>query len=246
MIMAQPALSGWPAPASGSQPLPPLTTELEAACDSSPGTEADPNWRHRQRMQKRQQIQRQRLSGMRDDKGLIIVHTGQGKGKTTAAFGMIFRALGQGLSVGVVQFIKGAWDPGEAKLLRKLAEHPELGLGKIAFYAMGEGFTWETQDRERDIAHAQAAWEKGRELFTSGEFQLVLLDEINVALKLGYLSPDRVLAGLAEKPERVHLILTGRGAPAALIDRADLVTEMTLVKHPFRDQGIKAQIGIEF
>jgi cob(I)alamin adenosyltransferase len=216
----------------------PTSTESELA--------ADQNRRHQQKMQQRQQVQRQRLSGMRDDKGLIIVHTGQGKGKSTAAFGMIFRALGQGLSVAVVQFIKGAWDPGEAKLLRKLANNGAIGLGKIAFHAMGEGFTWETQDRERDVAHAQAAWEKGRELFTSGEYQLVLLDEVNVALKLGYLPVEKILAGLAEKPQDVHVILTGRGAPGSLIDQADLVTEMTLIKHPFREQGIKAQIGIEF
>ncbi|MFS8922941.1 cob(I)yrinic acid a,c-diamide adenosyltransferase [Synechococcus sp. B60.1] len=235
-----------PAWGSHSTPEPEAVGVGNCGTESPAGTETDLNQWHRRRMQRRQRIQRQRLSGMRDDKGLIIVHTGQGKGKSTAAFGMIFRALGQGLSVGVVQFIKGAWDPGEAKLLRQLAAHPELGLGKIAFYAMGEGFTWETQDRERDIAHAQAAWAKGQELLSSGEYHLVLLDEINVALKLGYLSLEQVLAGLAEKPERVHVILTGRGAPAALIDRADLVTEMTLVKHPFRDQGIKAQIGIEF
>lgn len=197
-------------------------------------------------MQQRQQVQRQRLSGMRDDKGLIIVHTGQGKGKSTAAFGMIFRALGQGLSVGVVQFIKGAWDPGEAKLLRKLAHQNSQEWGHIAFHAMGEGFTWETQDRERDVAHAQAAWEKGRDLFTCGDYALVLLDEVNVALKLGYLSVEQVLAGLVEKPQSVHVILTGRGAPEPLIERADLVTEMKLVKHPFREQGIKAQIGVEF
>ncbi|MGQ9836648.1 MAG: cob(I)yrinic acid a,c-diamide adenosyltransferase [Cyanobacteriota bacterium] len=206
----------------------------------------DQNQRHRQKMQQRQQVQRQRLSNMRDDKGLIIVHTGQGKGKSTAAFGMIFRALGQGLSVAVVQFIKGAWDPGEAKLLRKLANAQAMGLGKIAFHAMGEGFTWETQDRERDIAHAEAAWEKGRELFTCGEYQLVLLDEVNVALRLGYLPLEKILAGLEEKPQNVHVILTGRGAPELLMAQADLVTEMKLVKHPFRDQRIKAQVGIEF
>ncbi|MEN9222679.1 MAG: cob(I)yrinic acid a,c-diamide adenosyltransferase [Thermostichus sp. BF3_bins_97] len=223
-----------------SSGIPPAPTTPE------PDAVADPNQRHQQKMRQRQQVQRQRLSAMRDDKGLIIVHTGQGKGKSTAAFGMIFRALGQGLSVGVVQFIKGAWDPGEAKLLRKLAHDEATGLGRIAFHAMGEGFTWETQDRERDMAHAQAAWEKGRELFTSGDYALVLLDEVNVALKLGYLPVERVLAGLAEKPERIHVILTGRGAPAPLIDRADLVTEMTLIKHPFREQGIKAQIGVEF
>lgn len=217
---------------------PPTSTESEPV--------ADQNWQHRQKMQQRQQVQRQRLSGMRDDKGLIIVHTGQGKGKSTAAFGMIFRALGQGLSVGVVQFIKGAWDPGEAKLLRKLAHQNSQEWGQIAFHAMGEGFTWETQDRQRDVAHAQAAWEKGRDLFTSGDYALVLLDEVNVALKLGYLSVEQVLAGLAEKPQSVHVILTGRGVPEPLIERADLVTEMKLVKHPFREQGIKAQIGVEF
>lgn len=197
-------------------------------------------------MQRRREVQQQRLAAMRDNKGLIIVHTGEGKGKSTAAFGMIFRALGHGLAVAVVQFIKGAWDPGEAKLLRQLACHHSPAWGRIAFYAMGEGFTWETQDRERDIACAKAAWEKGRELLTSGEFHLVLLDEIHVALKLGYLSVEEVLAGLAQKPPLVHVILTGRGAPAALIEQADLVTEMKLIKHPFRDQGIKAQIGVEF
>ncbi|MFQ3584721.1 MAG: cob(I)yrinic acid a,c-diamide adenosyltransferase [Cyanobacteriota bacterium] len=230
-------MSQLPWPASGFNPA---TTSTE----SEPVAER--NRRHQQKMQQRQQVQRQRLAGMRDNKGLIIVHTGQGKGKSTAAFGMIFRALGQGLSVAVVQFIKGAWDPGEAKLLRKLAHQSSQEWGKIAFHAMGEGFTWETQDRERDIAHAEAAWEKGRELFTRGEFHLVLLDEINVALKLGYLSVEQVLAGLAEKPQHVHVILTGRGAPEPLIERADLVTEMKLIKHPFRDQGIKAQIGVEF
>ncbi|NJK64093.1 MAG: cob(I)yrinic acid a,c-diamide adenosyltransferase [Synechococcaceae cyanobacterium SM2_3_1] len=195
---------------------------------------------HREKMRKRQQIQQQRLAEMQDRKGLIIVHTGQGKGKSSAAFGMVFRSLGHNLPVAVVQFIKGAWEPGEAKLLRQMPSD------LVEFYAMGEGFTWETQDRERDIAHAQAAWQKSLELIQSQRFHLILLDEINVALKLGYLEVDTILQGLGQKPEDLHLVLTGRGAPAALIERSDLVTEMKLIKHPFREQGIKAQIGVEY
>ncbi|MDX2273224.1 MAG: cob(I)yrinic acid a,c-diamide adenosyltransferase [Cyanobacteriota bacterium] len=195
---------------------------------------------HKQKMQRRQQVQQARLAGMQADKGLIIVHTGDGKGKSSAAFGMVFRALGHGLRVGVVQFIKGAWDPGEAKLLRSLPS--EL----VEFHAMGEGFTWETQDRERDIAHAQAAWQQAYRLITEGDFRVILLDEINIALKLGYLALDDVLQGLKVKPTDQHVILTGRGALAGLIEVADLVTEMKLIKHPFREQGIKAQIGIEY
>lgn len=197
---------------------------------------------HRLKMQRRQQVQEQRLAQMQDQKGLIIVNTGHGKGKSSAGFGVIFRALGQGLTVGVVQFIKGAWDPGEAKLLRSLQTlQPDLG---IQFYAMGEGFTWDTQDRERDIAHTQAAWQQSLALIHSQ--QVVLLDEINIALKLGYLDTEEVLTGLEAKPPSTHVILTGRGAPDPLIQRADLVTEMTLIKHPFREQGIKAQVGIEY
>lgn len=191
-------------------------------------------------MRKRQQIQQQRLAEMQDRKGLIIVNTGQGKGKSSAAFGMVFRSLGHDLPVAVVQFIKGAWEPGEAKLLRQMPGD------LVEFYAMGEGFTWETQDRERDIAHAQAAWQKSLELIQSQRFHLILLDEINVALKLGYLEIDTILQGLDQKPEDLHLVLTGRGAPATLIERSDLVTEMKLIKHPFREQGIKAQMGVEY
>ncbi len=198
------------------------------------------NSQHREKMRKRQQIQQQRLAEMQDRKGLIIVHTGQGKGKSSAAFGMVFRSLGHDLPVAVVQFIKGAWEPGEAKLLRRMP------ADLVEFYAMGEGFTWETQDRERDIAHAQAAWQKSLELIQSQRFHLILLDEINVALKLGYLEIDRILQGLDQKPDDLHLVLTGRGAPSALIERSDLVTEMKLIKHPFREQGIKAQKGVEY
>jgi cob(I)alamin adenosyltransferase len=194
---------------------------------------------YQQKMQRRKEVQEQRLASASGEKGLIIVNTGNGKGKTTAALGMVIRSLGHGYRVAIVQFIKGAWEPAEKEVLSRWQE-------QLEFYAMGEGFTWETQDRERDIAKANEAWEKALSFIRNPNYKLVLLDEVNVALNLGYLEIDRVLAGLAEKPEPSHVILTGRGAPQALIDRADLVTEMTLVKHPFREQGIKAQAGIEF
>ncbi len=195
---------------------------------------------HKQKMQRRQQIQHERLAGMQDQKGLIIVNTGDGKGKSTAGFGIIFRALGHGLKVGVVQFIKGGWEPGEAKLLRSLS--PDL----IEFHAMGEGFTWETQDRDRDIALVKQAWQQCLQMIQSQSFHVILCDEINVAMKLKYLAAEAVLTGLDQKPDDLHLILTGRGAPPAIMEKADLVTEMKLIKHPFREQGIKAQIGIEY
>lgn len=200
---------------------------------------------YRQKMQRRKQIQEERLAQASREKGLIIVNTGHGKGKTTAALGMVLRSLGHGYRVAIVQFIKGAWEPAE-----KAAFEPWTTSNgqppQLEFHAMGEGFTWETQDRERDITKAQAAWEKGLEFIRNPAFRLVLLDEVNVALKLGYLSVEQVLAGLAEKPTLSHVILTGRGAPKELLEQADLVTEMTLVKHPLRDQNIKAQPGIEF
>ncbi len=194
---------------------------------------------HRQKMQQRQAIQQQRLAARTREKGLIIVHTGNGKGKTTAALGMVLRSLGHGYRVAIVQFIKGAWEPAEKAVLSQWSD-------QLAFHAMGEGFTWETQDRQRDIAHATSAWELALSYVRNADYRLVLLDEINVALKLGYLSVEEVLTGLAQKPAMTHVILTGRGAPQALIEAADLVTEMTLVKHPFREQGVKAQPGIEF
>ncbi|HEY9696368.1 MAG TPA: cob(I)yrinic acid a,c-diamide adenosyltransferase [Trichocoleus sp.] len=197
------------------------------------------NDQYRQKMQRRKEVQAQRLAERTLEKGLIIVNTGNGKGKTTAALGMVLRSLGHGYKVAIVQFIKGAWEPAEKKVL-------SVWEDQLEFYAMGEGFTWETQDRERDIQKAKEAWNQAVTLIRNPEFHLVLLDEINVALKLGFLSVEEVLAGLAEKPEASHVILTGRGAPPALIDRADLVTEMTLVKHPFREQGVKAQPGIEY
>lgn len=194
---------------------------------------------HRAKMLRRKQVQEQRLASRDREKGLVIVHTGEGKGKTTAALGMVLRSLGHGYRVAIVQFIKGAWEPAEKAAFSAWGD-------RLEFHAMGDGFTWETQDRQRDIQSAQAAWQTALSFITNPEFRLVLLDEVNVALKLGYLHPDQILEGLSQKPEDSHVILTGRGAPAPLLEAADLVTEMKLVKHPFREQGVKAQAGIEF
>jgi cob(I)alamin adenosyltransferase len=194
---------------------------------------------HRLKMQRRKEVQDQRIAERDREKGLIVVHTGNGKGKTTAALGMVLRSLGHGYKVAIVQFIKGAWEPAEKAAFEKWGD-------QLVFQAMGEGFTWETQDRDRDIQKAAEAWETALSFIQNPEYRLVLLDEVNIALKLGYLDVQTVLAGLEQKPEDSHVILTGRGSPAELVDRADLVTEMTLIKHPFREQGIKAQPGIEF
>ncbi len=201
---------------------------------------------YRQKMQRRKQVQAERLAECTQTKGLIIVHTGNGKGKTTAALGMVLRSLGHGFRVAVVQFIKGAWEPAEKAAFAPWATAPNGTAPQLEFHAMGEGFTWETQDRDRDRAMAQHAWEKALTFLHNPDFRTILLDEVNVALKHGYLSTDQVLAGLASKPPDTHVILTGRGAPTALIEQADLVTEMTLIKHPLREQKIKAQPGIEF
>ena len=193
---------------------------------------------YRQRMERRKQVQAQRVGERTIEKGLVLVNTGQGKGKTTAALGLALRTLGHGGRVAVVQFIKGGWQPGEAKALQSFGE-------QLHWHALGEGFTWETQDRERDRQLVAQAWEQSLAYLRDSAVQLVLLDEINVALKLGYLAVEDVLSGVDERPEHTHVVLTGRGAPQALIDRADLVTEMTMIKHPFRS-GIKAQKGTEF
>ena len=197
------------------------------------------NEQHKQKMQRRKEVQEQRLAEKKAEKGLIIVNTGNGKGKTTAALGMVMRSLGHGYKVAIVQFIKGAWEPAEKAVLEQWSE-------QLNFHAMGEGFTWETQDRERDIEKATAAWSQGLNYILDPEYKLVLLDEVNIALKLGYLDVDSVIEGLKQKPADSHVILTGRAAPDKLIAIADLVTEMSLIKHPFREQGIKAQPGIEF
>jgi cob(I)alamin adenosyltransferase len=194
---------------------------------------------YKEKMQRRQQIQAERIAECTAEKGLIIVHTGNGKGKTSAALGMVLRSLGHGFRVAIVQFIKGAWEPAEKAVFSLWPE-------QLQFLALGEGFTWDTQDRARDRQKAQEAWQKALEFIRNPEYKLTLLDEVNIALKLGYLDLEQVLTGLAEKPNDSHVILTGRGAPEELIEVADLVTEMQLIKHPFREQGIKAQAGIEF
>ncbi len=194
---------------------------------------------YKEKMQRRKEIQDQRISQSSKEKGLIIVNTGNGKGKTTAALGMVLRMLGHGHRVAIVQFIKGAWEPAEKKAFSHWKE-------QLIFHAMGEGFTWETQDRQRDTEIAKLALGQGLEYILDPQFRLVLLDEINVAIKLGYLDTEEVLNALEKKPEMTHVILTGRGARAELIEKADLVTEMTMIKHPFREQGIKAQPGIEY
>jgi len=216
-----------------------LNPDLEAERLNQEATSSLTEEQYQRKMQRRKQVQEQRVAKAAREKGLVIVNTGNGKGKTTAALGMVLRSLGHGYRVAIVQFIKGAWEPAEKAVLSRWAD-------QLEFYAMGEGFTWETQDRERDIQKASEAWQTALTFVRNPDFRLVLLDEVNVALKLGYLSVEEVLAGLEQKPTDSHVILTGRGAPPALVERADLVTEMTLIKHPFREQGVKAQPGIEF
>ena len=205
----------------------------------SDGQQSDSD-RHNAKMARKKQARDKIMSTKTDEKGLVIVHTGKGKGKSSAAFGMIFRCIAHQLPCAVVQFIKGGMDTGERNLVT--AHFADI----CQFHTMGEGFTWETQDRERDIAAATAAWEKAKELIRDERHHMVLLDEINIALRYGYIPLDEVIAFLKiEKPEMTHVVLTGRNAADELIEIADLVTDMALVKHPFRS-GIKAQIGVEF
>ncbi len=196
--------------------------------------------RHAQKMARKKAARDRIMATKSGEKGLVIVLTGAGKGKSSSGFGMILRCVAHGMPSAVVQFIKGAWDTGERRLLTTT-------FGDLCqFHAMGEGFTWETQDRDRDIAAARAGWEKAKALIRDPQIRFVLLDEISIALRYGYLPVEEVVAFLAaEKPPMTHVCLTGRNAPEALIEAADLVTEMTLVKHPFRS-GIKAQAGVEF
>jgi cob(I)alamin adenosyltransferase len=193
---------------------------------------------HREKMERRQAARRKVLATKTEERGLLIVHTGAGKGKTTAAFGMVLRSIGHGMRVGVVQFVKGAWGTGERAVL---ARFPDL----VTCRAMGEGFTWDTKDRARDIAAARAAWDLAQAMIGDPSYRLVLLDELNIVLRYGYLPVGDVVAALKAKPRDLHVVVTGRNAPPGLIEAADLVTEMTLVKHPFR-AGVKAQAGIEF
>jgi len=198
-------------------------------------TEAE---RHRAKMAKRKAVQDAEVAEKTHEKGLLIVHTGAGKGKSTAAFGLALRMLGRDHRVGVVQFIKGAWHSAERDALEKFGE-------QVSWHTMGEGFTWETQDLQRDIAAAERAWAKAQELMADPSFGLIILDELNVALRYDYLPPQAVIAALQARRPGLHVVVTGRNAKAELIAAADLVTEMTVVKHHFA-AGVKAQPGIEF
>jgi len=200
--------------------------------------EASEAERHRAKMAKRKVVQDKEVAGKTIEKGLLIVHTGTGKGKSTAAFGLALRMLGRGRRIGVVQFIKGAWHTSERDALAKFGD-------LVSWHTMGEGFTWETQDRARDVAAAERAWERARELMADPSFSLVVLDELNIALRYDYLDLDRVLDVLTTRRPDLHVVVTGRNAKPELIEAADLVTEMTLVKHHFA-AGVKAQEGIEF
>jgi cob(I)alamin adenosyltransferase len=208
--------------------------------EHAPEPAGDDLARHASKMAKKKAARDKIMAGKEGEKGLIIVHTGAGKGKSSSGFGMILRCVAHGMPSAVVQFIKGAWDTGERRLIT--SHFSDL----CQFHAMGEGFTWETQDKARDIAAAKAGWEKAKELIRDPAIRLVLLDEINIALRYDYLDLAEVLDFLkTEKPPLTHVVLTGRNAKDALIEAADLVTEMTLIKHPFR-AGIKAQPGVEF
>lgn len=201
-------------------------------------TEEELNARHAEKMKKKKAARDKIIATKTIEKGLVIVHTGKGKGKSTAAFGLVFRSLGHGHKIGIVQFVKGKWETGERTVLERF---PEL----VSHHTMGEGFTWETQDRQRDITAARQAWEKAKELIMDDEHKLVLLDELNIVLRYDYISVDEVVEFLKQKPYDKHVVITGRNAKEPLIEFADLVTEMTMIKHPFRS-GVKAQIGIEF
>jgi cob(I)alamin adenosyltransferase len=201
--------------------------------------ETERNLAHKQAMQALKAERDALVAEKTQEKGLLMVHTGDGKGKSTAAFGMVLRALGWGQQVGIVQYIKGKWITGERQFFTK--RFPDL----VRYEVMGEGFTWDTQDRARDIAAARAAWARSLEMIADPDLHLVVLDELNIALRYDYLDIGEVTAGLAARPAGKHVVVTGRNARPELLAIADLVTEMTLVKHPF-EQGIKAQRGIDF
>ena len=207
-------------------------------------TEDEINARANEKARKRKAARDKMMADKTKEKGLLIVHTGKGKGKSTAAFGLVFRALGNGMRVGIVQFVKGKWETGERTALERFGD-------QVTVKARGEGFTWDTQDRARDIAAAKAAWEAAKQMIEACRgadrpYDVILLDEINIALRYDYLPLDEVVDFLGKRPEMLHVIVTGRNAKEPLIEAADLVTEMTQVKHPFREQNVKAQKGIEF
>jgi cob(I)alamin adenosyltransferase len=204
----------------------------------TPETPEEINARHAEKMAKRKEARDVIMAGKTEERGLLIVHTGTGKGKSTAAFGMVMRAIGHGMRTGIVQFVKGAWVSGERAVLDRF---PDLVTIKV----LGEGFTWETQDRQRDIASAEAAWAAAREMMADPSYRLLVLDELNIVLRYDYLPLAEVVEALRAKPRDLHIVVTGRNAKPELIEAADLVTEMSLVKHPFK-AGVKAQKGIEF
>ncbi|MGI4843756.1 MAG: cob(I)yrinic acid a,c-diamide adenosyltransferase [Janthinobacterium lividum] len=196
------------------------------------------NERHRQRMERKKAVIDAKIAAADKEIGIIVVNTGNGKGKSSSAFGMVTRALGHGMKVGVVQFIKGAMSTGEEKFLRRFPD-------EVSFHAMGEGYTWETQDRERDIAKAGEAWEQARRFLQDPSYGMVVLDELNIALKYKYLDVHTVIADLLDRPVMQHVVVTGRAAPLELVAVADTVTEMNVVKHAFK-AGIAAQAGTEW
>jgi cob(I)alamin adenosyltransferase len=202
----------------------------------TPSNEDDARWAEKKRKQKA--ARDRMLANKTREKGLLMVHTGKGKGKTTAAMGLAMRAIGNGMKVGIVQFVKGKWETGERQVLEAFPDQVEIRV-------MGEGFSWDSQDRQRDIAAANAAWEMAKDMIADPQFGLVVLDELNIPLRYDHLDINEVVAGLKAKPERLHVLVTGRNAKDELIEAADMVTDMTMVKHHFRDD-VKAQKGIEF
>jgi cob(I)alamin adenosyltransferase len=204
----------------------------------TPESEAELDRRHAEKMAARKAARNKILATKTEERGLLIVHTGLGKGKSTAAFGLVMRTLGHGLNVGIVQFVKGAWTSGERHVLDRFPDQVTLKI-------LGEGFTWDTQDRQRDLRAARQAWEAGKAMLADPRYHLVVLDELNIVLRYDYLPVDEVVSALKAKRADLHVVVTGRNAKPELIEAADLVTDMTLVKHPFR-AGVKAQKGIEF
>lgn len=200
-------------------------------------SDTDRNARHAERMQRKKAVVDEKIAAAQNERGVLLVNTGNGKGKSSAAFGVVARALGHGMKVGVVQFIKGRSDTGEEAFFRRQPD--------VVWHVMGDGFTWDTQDRARDVASAQAAWEQARALLRDPAIGLVVLDELNIALKYRYLDVETVLADLRARPALQHVIVTGRAAPPELVDAADTVTDMGLVKHAFA-VGVKAMPGVEF
>jgi cob(I)alamin adenosyltransferase len=213
-------------------------TDTDSTPQPSPAAE-DGDAAYKQRMERRKAIQEKRIAETVGEQGLVIVHTGAGKGKTTAALGMVLRSLGHGHRVAIVQFIKGAWEPAEKRAFEPWGD-------QIVFHATGGGFTWETQDRVLDKEMAQAGWGVALTYLADPAFKLVLLDEVNIALRKDYISVEQVLDGIERRPANTHVVLTGRNAPDEIIERADLVTEMTLIKHPLKHKKVRAQAGIEF